>query len=277
MYIWVLLATLMVALNFYNLSPRRDLENVYNETRVVTLANRFRHEHLAFKNATECEMINSNRSENSFNNLYSGNSEKASDVLDFEYTNKKQNLPIGYDEEHGQFEQISHNIVCVKKEGNEEKPSSCNSAEKKYAISVVKLDGRWINKNLVLKTIEGASGEENIEVHAPVSILTNYLAKAAARTKFTGWVWYDGANYHLEGFANSYSVEAVKEKNDDGTDKKDDKGNYIYKAQFKKYEFPDGILTVLGEHCVGTPCLYAADIYKNSDVSGRCATLKAQP
>lgn len=275
MYIWVLLATLMVALNFYNLPPRRDLENVYNETRVVTLANRFRHEHLAFKNATECEMINSIRTENSFNNLYSGNSEKASDVLDFEYTNKKQNLPIGYDEEHGQFEQISHNIVCV--DEDDKTPKECKSAKRKYAISVVKLDDRWINKNLVLKTIEGASGEENIEVRAPVSILTNYLAKAAARTKFTGWVWYDGANYHLEGFANSYSVEAVKEKNDDGTDKKDDKGNYIYKAQFKKYEFPDGILTVLGQHCVGIPCLYAADVYKNSDVSGRCATLKAQP
>ena len=270
MYIWVLLATLMVALNFYNLSPRRDLENVYNETRVVTLANRFRHEHLAFKNATECEMINSNRSETEFLRLYQ-NLENPKDVgggLTINYTSKKQNLPIGYDEEHGQFEQISHNIVCV--DEDDKTPKECKSAKRKYAISVVRLDGRWINKNSVSKTIEGASGEENIEVIAPVSILTNYLAKAAARTKFTGWVWFDGANYHLEGFANSYSVEAVKET--------DEHGNTKYKAQFKKYEFPQVIIdNVLKEKCVGTPCLYAADVYKNSDISGRCATLKAQP
>jgi hypothetical protein len=95
------------------------------------------------------------------------------------------------------------------------------------------------------------------------------LAKAAARTKFTGWVWFDETNYHLEGFANSYSVEAVTET--------DENGKEIVKAQFKKYEFPDGILPVLEEHCGdGTPCLYAADVYKNSDVSGRCATLKSQ-
>ena len=268
MYIWVLLATLMVALNFYNLPPRRDLENIYNETRVVTLANRFRHEHLAFKNATECEMINNSiLGEKEYLRLYQ-NLDAVGGGLTINYTSKRQNLPIGYDDNHGQFEQISHNIVCVKKEGNEEKPSSCNSAEKKYAISIVKLGERWINKNLVLKTIEGASGEENIEVRAPVSILTNYLAKAAARTKFTGWVWYDGANYHLEGFANSYSVEAVKET--------DEHGNTKYKAQFKKYEFPEQIKSVLDANCKTEPCLYAADVYKNSDVSGRCATLKSQ-
>lgn len=275
MYIWVLLATLMVALNFYNLAPRRDLENIYNETRVVTLANRFRHEHLAFKEATECFMIGTNRSEKSFLDLYKENAETVGGGIEINYTSKKFNLPIGYQTDHNQFGQISHNIICVDDNGKD--AVSCSTANKRYAISIVPLEDRWVNKKLVLKKLDKDTPDDSddIEVLAPVSVLTNYLAKAASRTKFTGWTWYDGSKFHLEGFANAYSVEAVAEQNADGSEKTDDKGNTIYKAQFKTYEFPEDIINKLKERCEGIPCLYAADLYKTKDISGRCATLKS--
>lgn len=276
MYIWVLLATLMVALNFYNLSPRRDLENVYNETRVVTLANRFRHEHLAFMQATECEMIGTNRAESSFTGLYGNDAETADGGLTITYTNKKKNLPIGYQLDHEQFDKISHNIICV--DEDEITPKSCKEADKIYAISFVPLDDRWINKKLVLKEIDGSTPgdpSDDVSVLAPVSTLTNYLAKAAARTRSTGWTWYDGSDYHLEGFANSYNIDVEKEE----VPEIDESGNTVtktkYKVGFKEYKFPEDIKSVLAGKCnQGDPCIYAVDIYKKNDISRRCATLK---
>ena len=105
--------------------------------------------------------------------------------------------------------------------------------------------------------------------------MTNYLAKAAARTRSTGWTWYDGSDYHLEGFANSYNVGVEKEE----VSETDENGNPVtktkYKVGFKEYKFPEGIKDVLKDKCdQGIPCIYAVDIYKKNDISGRCATLK---
>lgn len=57
MYIWILLATIMVALSFYNVSPRADKDHVLNEVRAATVSNRFKIEHKAILKTMECEIM----------------------------------------------------------------------------------------------------------------------------------------------------------------------------------------------------------------------------
>ena len=45
MYIWILLATIMVAFSFYNISPRADKENYINEAKTSIIVNRFKMAH----------------------------------------------------------------------------------------------------------------------------------------------------------------------------------------------------------------------------------------
>lgn len=57
MYIWILLATIMVALSFFNVSPRSDKDHALNEVRAATVTNRFKIEHAAMLKTMECEII----------------------------------------------------------------------------------------------------------------------------------------------------------------------------------------------------------------------------
>lgn len=57
MYIWILLATIMVALSFYNVSPRADKDHALNEVRAATVSNRFKIEHKAMLKTMECEIM----------------------------------------------------------------------------------------------------------------------------------------------------------------------------------------------------------------------------
>ena len=57
MYIWILLATIMVAMTFFNVSPRVDKEHALNEIRAATVTNRFKAEHEAMLKTMECEIM----------------------------------------------------------------------------------------------------------------------------------------------------------------------------------------------------------------------------
>jgi hypothetical protein len=57
MYIWILLATIMVTFAFYNVAPRADKEHALNEIKAATIVNRFKAEHSARLHTMECEIL----------------------------------------------------------------------------------------------------------------------------------------------------------------------------------------------------------------------------
>lgn len=57
MYIWILLATIMVALSFFNVPPRADKEHALNDVKAATVVNRFKAEHEAMLKNFDCEII----------------------------------------------------------------------------------------------------------------------------------------------------------------------------------------------------------------------------
>ena len=131
MYIWILLATIMVALSFFNTSPREDKASVFTEIKASTFINRFRAEHTGYFRTLECDIIyNSNRYENSIIPI------QKSDVENLGYTSLASNLPIGYNEEdNGQV--IYHGIYCFDKDLREEGATltNCNTAAQRYLFS----------------------------------------------------------------------------------------------------------------------------------------------
>ena len=57
MYIWILLATIMIGLSFFNLSPRPDKENAYTEVKASTAVTRFKLENMAMTRFMQCEVL----------------------------------------------------------------------------------------------------------------------------------------------------------------------------------------------------------------------------
>lgn len=57
MYIWILLAAIMVAMSFFNVSPRADKDHVINEIRAAKISNSFKVEHVAVLKTMECEIM----------------------------------------------------------------------------------------------------------------------------------------------------------------------------------------------------------------------------
>ncbi len=78
MYIWILLATIMVALAFFNVSPRVDKEHALNEIRAATVTNRFKAEHEAMLKTMECEIMYGQNNGWDYDNPSIPDSERAS-------------------------------------------------------------------------------------------------------------------------------------------------------------------------------------------------------
>ena len=146
MYIWILLATIMIALSFFNLSPRPDKESVFTETKALTEITRFRLEHYAFARAAECKMINS-----VLDKVITEFPESNNDV---DLKNWKDNLPIGYALNEADIDG-QHIIYCLKGElehgGSPKLAQTClNTTENpafRYAVSFRPVPDRWITKN----------------------------------------------------------------------------------------------------------------------------------
>lgn len=57
MYIWILLATIMIGLNFFNLSVRPDKEGSYTEVKASSIVTRFKLENMALVRFLQCETL----------------------------------------------------------------------------------------------------------------------------------------------------------------------------------------------------------------------------
>lgn len=288
MYIWILLATIMVALSFFNTSPREDKASVFTEIKASTFINRFRAEHTGYFRTLECDIIyNSNRYENSIIPI------QKSDVENLGYTSLASNLPIGYNEEdNGQV--IYHGIYCFDKDLREERAAltNCNTtAAQRYLFSFSGISERWTSKakySITLPdTVTASYSGEVVEISAPVPAFSNYLAKELHGIKNTGWMYCANNKCYLVGRSSIqtlYDKNAAKneyEQKADGTygikksgtnpAKDTDRNKYIAlhlpAADSLGSDFKDTCSTN------GMPCMFSAEKFKTTDTSGHCRGL----
>ena len=156
MYIWILLATIMVALSFYNLTPRSDKDNSFSEIKAATLANRFKIENNAVARLLQCEVL-MNLHTTPWDTVKPSPIDLTSNNFDFGYTKPEDNLPVGYqlsnNEEYRSFE-IYHYVYCLDKKAEEKGAQimtpDCqygSSAHPTYVVSFAKIPFRYLTKN----------------------------------------------------------------------------------------------------------------------------------
>lgn len=288
MYIWILLATIMVALSFFNTSPREDKASVFTEIKASTFINRFRAEHTGYFRTLECDIIyNSNRYENSIIPI------KKSDVENLGYTSLASNLPIGYNEnDNGQV--IYHGIYCFDKDLREEGAAltNCNTAAQRYLFSFSGISERWTSKakySITLPdTVTASSSGKVVEISAPVPAFSNYLAKELHGIKNTGWMYCADNKCYLVGRSSIqtlYDKNAAKnkyEKKEDGTYgiKNEGGANSVKDTNRHKYialHLPaaDSLGSDFMDTCSnnGMPCMFSAEKFKTTDIGGHCRGL----
>lgn len=288
MYIWILLATIMVALSFFNTSPREDKASVFTEIKASTFINRFRAEHTGYFRTLECDILyNSNRYENSIIPI------QKSDVENLGYTSLASNLPIGYNEEdNGQV--IYHGIYCFDKDLREEGATltNCNTAAQRYLFSFSGISERWTSKakySITLPdTVTASYSGKVVEISAPVPAFSNYLAKELHGIKNTGWMYCADNKCYLVGRSSIqtlYDKNAAKneyEQKEDGTYgiKKGGSTNSVKDTDRHKYitlHLPaaDSLGSDFMDTCStnGMPCMFSAEKFKTTDTSGHCRGL----
>lgn len=288
MYIWILLATIMVALSFFNTSPREDKASVFTEIKASTFINRFRAEHTGYFRTLECDILyNSNRYENSIIPI------QKSDVENLGYTSLASNLPIGYNEkDNGQV--IYHGIYCFDKDLREEGAAltNCNTAAQRYLFSFSGISERWTSKakhSITLPdTVTASSSGKVVEISAPVPAFSNYLAKELHGIKNTGWMYCADNKCYLVGRSSIqtlYDKNAAKnkyEQKEDGTYgiKNEGSADSVKDTNRHKYitlhlpaanslgsDFMDTCSTN------GMPCMFSAEKFKTTDIGGHCRGL----
>ena len=288
MYIWILLATIMVALSFFNTSPREDKASVFTEIKASTFINRFRAEHTGFFRTLECDILyNSNRYENSIIPV------QKSDIENFGYTSLASNLPIGYNEEdNGQV--IYHGIYCFDKDLREERAAltNCSTATQRYLFSFSGISERWTSKakySITLPdTVTASYSGKVVEISAPVPAFSNYLAKELHGIKNTGWMYCADNKCYLVGRSSIqtlYDENAAKNKYEqkaDGTYGIQNGGsaNSVKDTNRNKYitlHLPaaDSLGSDFMDTCStnGMPCMFSAEKFKTTDIGGHCRGL----
>lgn len=289
MYIWILLATIMVALSFFNTSPREDKASVFTEIKASTFINRFRAEHTGYFRTLECDIIyNSNRYENSIIPV------QKSDVENLGYTSLASNLPIGYNEnDNGQV--IYHGIYCFDKDLREEGAAltNCNTAAQRYLFSFSGISERWTSKTKYSVTLPDTVTKNYrgkvVEISAPVPAFSNYLAKELHGIKNTGWMYCADNKCYLVGRSSIqtlYDKNAAKneyEQKADGTygiKKGGSETNPVKDTDRNKYialhlPVADSLGSDFMNTCStnGMPCMFSAEKFKTTDTSGHCRGL----
>lgn len=267
MYIWILLATFMVMLSFFNMSPREDKANIFSEIKASAYINRFRAEHIAFSRTWDCEILyNGNGAD------YESISSKELTQDDFGYTSLKENLPIGYDME-SQTYNIEHDLYCfdddLRKNTTDHtvQMKNCKDSNHRYLFSYVRIPERWVSKTPIKISYGGSS--EPVEIIAPLPAFTNYLAKDLNGMKNTGWMWCDERECHWAGRS---SIQTLYDSSSANTESKTKYVNFIFPSDI----FSDGAAGNTGNFastCANDLCLFSFEKFKSTDTGGHCRGL----
>lgn len=268
MYIWILLATIMVALSFYNLSPRSDKENVFSEIKTATIINRFRIENNAVTRLLQCEtMMNMHSGTPQWdagNAPYkielttsgSGGTVTFNDALDFGYTSPEENLPVGYQPD--QNFQIYHYVYCL--DYTAETPGAAvmhpcqygSTVHPTYVVSFALIPMRYLVKN--------AAADGTID---PLPMFGKYLADETKGQGFAGWVTCNAAGTCEFKGASSYQVKNVI--NDDANESVQNLRNILptNSVFFNNADFRNVCLTT-------QPCMFLYRKMPTTDENAYC-------
>lgn len=230
MYIWILLATIMVALSFFNLSPRSDKDNVFSEIKAATIINRFRIENNAVVRLLQCEVLSKGHSNNWDGGGTTGagiqvsltdNDGAPNPTLNFGYTSPTDNLPVGYDLDND-FK-VYHYVYCLDRKAEESGAVIMNpcqygsSVHPTYVISFAKIPMRYLVKNSghVTSDEEGNVTYDSVSsgVIEPLPMFLKYLADETRGTGIAGWTDCTAVGTCLLKGANAYKSTGVMDDN----------------------------------------------------------------
>ena len=259
MYIWILLATIMIALSFFNLSPRADKEGVFTEVKALSLISRFKIEHTAFSRVVECKLLNSTSDD------ATGKFNPANGVDKYIWENEA--LPIGY-ERGTDLSTIVHYHYClvddVELGGSPALATNCLNSSKtpvhRYAVTFARISDRWLSK-------------DNGDI---IPVLNNALSKQYVKGSILGIATcaVNGENTGIESctFQGTASyIKNLKDSEDQKTEAEPRKGflsfdgtSGFYHELFANSDFKT--------KCGGS-CFFAIHKLSNKDVDKHCETL----
>lgn len=242
MYIWILLASIMVALTFFNLSPRSDKDGYISEAKSASVVSRFRIEHVAAMHATECDLI------------MKRNPSSTQNIMEVKYDALQSFLPIGY-KPVGSFVP-KHEIYCLagKIETSPELSANCALSSHRYLISYVKIPDKWITK-----AGDGIS---------PLPALTNFVAKSYVAGGMFGWTICDGVNGCSLHHSRS-DWDNIKNENAN-----DDKFGVMMGDSTKRQGFVSVLMADGGKfatECYGNACLFSYNKYNVKNTGDHCS------
>ena len=303
MYIWILLATIMVALSFFNVSPRADKEHALNDIKAATVVNRFKAEHAAMLKTFNCEFLfrQPNPDWDPFISFDVGRTSntKAVDISKYNpsaleagdtlrelkrnevyggskpYTKFTDHLPMGYKlDKSKKYKQdkIHHMIFCLKKDATEAKDASdfisCQSTD----ASIAKLA---YHRYLVSYARISDRWISKDETKTPLPTLVNMLSKTPGSTAVIGWTDCTTPEEGCilrgnEAYTNASEMEYTDETYTDiktGTEQKVQKPIPIILPPdalfWKDDEFKD---TCNAQ----SPCLFAYEVFPFVDTACHC-------
>lgn len=268
MYIWILLATIMMMFSFYNLAPRADKEDSMVEVKAATVVNRFRAESAAFMKAFECQAIMGVDTGNTewMNNEYVFSEGDA----DYGYTKYSENLPVGYAGNNNL--EVKHTVVCLDKPINDPEVSTtgCSAStdgEPIYMISFAKIPEQWLSKT------DMANG---VQPPHPTPELIHYISDANNGGITYGWI--ECKAEEEAGFGCQLNGYHARFADVEDTGERDENGLIIQKRTYKQIEknshfwqiVPELQATCGAEEDL-VPCLFAFHRVPYVDFKGACS------
>ena len=266
MYIWILLATIMVALSFFNLSPRADKADAVAEIKATTLLNRFKIEHVALFKTFECESVlhidslqNAASGEGGWTSGTQNHSveidvpaDENGEVPDLGYMKYADNLPIGYDLSISPIARtVKHAVLCLTKplEDNQAEYANCFNTGYRYMLSYAPIPDRWLSKT--------QAEDENIK---PLPMLTNFMSDEGFSGVLYGWTECDDDGCVLHG------VSTVKRE----VQRQNGRVNNVKYKNISKDSLVWNDENFSNTCKTGIPCLFAYTRMSNNDKGSYC-------
>lgn len=154
MYIWILLATIMIALSFFNLSPRQDKDNTFSEIKAASLVTRFKVENLAVMRYLQCDTLlrlHTQEWDTRQSPPYKVDITNPN-PFNFDYTSLTEVLPTGYKPNVVALD-AKHYLYCMDRpveESGAQNLEVCrfgSTIYPTYAVSFAEIPDRWLSKD----------------------------------------------------------------------------------------------------------------------------------
>jgi len=260
MYIWILLATLMVALSFFNLSPRQDKDHAINEIKAATVVNRFKAEHMAILKYMECEIVKQTNNQYWDDSggvrtsaslpveiKYGGKDDTAEPYLS--YTKVSCYLPKGYD--YSSSLKVKHFIYCLDgrpEESGERHFVACDETRDRYLVSYVQIPDKWLSHEDIAQ-----------EKHIPTPLFMGFVSKYTSSGSTYGWTDCVDGSCVLRGYSSR-----------SGRYNRDENKTQIYEYTLLSEKSILWSEANKENNCKAHPCLFAYSRMPVADVADHC-------